>query len=381
MPKVSIVIPIYNVEQYLRECLDSVLAQSLADIEIICVNDGSTDSCPAILEEYAQKDSRVKVISKANSGYGHTMNTGFDAATGEYIGIVESDDVIPVDMYEKLYDIATANNCDIVKADFSFFIDQDGERIFTPRPLGITLDEPEKYYRRVIKPVDEPIVFRMTMNTWSGIYRTAFIRENNIRHNETPGASFQDNGLFFQTFSLAERAYFLDESMYMLRRDNAASSVHNKNKVWALCVEYDFIYDFLCSRKDIFDKVIGYFWLKRYHNYVWSYDSRIAPEYREEFILRFAEEFNAARERGELDISIFRPGERSRLENILKDPLAYHQEMIRRREEREKAALAAQKKKNGIMNKFHRLWLCIQENGFGYTVKLMLGKLTGANRK
>ena len=90
--KVSIVIPVYNVEHYLVECLDSAMNQTLHDIEIICVNDGSKDSSLEILLEYAKRDSRIKIIDKENAGYGHTMNLGIDMARGEYIGIIESDD-------------------------------------------------------------------------------------------------------------------------------------------------------------------------------------------------------------------------------------------------------------------------------------------------
>ena len=97
--KVSNLVPIYNVEKYLHECIDSILNQTLQDIEIILINDGSTDNSPAICEEYAKKDKRVKVINTANSGYGHSMNMGLDTASGEYIGNVESDDYIRPDMY------------------------------------------------------------------------------------------------------------------------------------------------------------------------------------------------------------------------------------------------------------------------------------------
>lgn len=90
--KVSIVVPIYNVEKYLRQCLDSIVNQTLKNIEIICVNDGSTDNSLKIIQEFADKDSRIKIINKENTGYGNSMNIGFDAAIGEYIGIVESDD-------------------------------------------------------------------------------------------------------------------------------------------------------------------------------------------------------------------------------------------------------------------------------------------------
>ena len=130
-PKVSVVIPVCNVETYLRECLDSALAQTLRDIEIICVDDGSTDSSPAILDEYAAKDSRVKVIHKPNGGYGHTMNVGMDAATGEYFAILESDDIIKPNMYEVLYGLAKANDVDVIKSDHEVFVGDENDRIFT----------------------------------------------------------------------------------------------------------------------------------------------------------------------------------------------------------------------------------------------------------
>ena len=106
MCKVSIVVPIYNVEKYLRQCLNSIINQTLKDIEIICVNDGSTDLSTQIINEFAEKDNRIKIINKENSGYGASMNRGFDSATGEYLGIVESDDYADPCMFEKLYGIA-----------------------------------------------------------------------------------------------------------------------------------------------------------------------------------------------------------------------------------------------------------------------------------
>lgn len=116
MPKVSIIIPVYNVEKYLRECLDSVIQQTLQDIEIICVNDGSTDNSLQILKEYAQNDSRIKIIDKPNSGYGQTMNVGMQNATGEYIGIVEPDDYVELDMFETLYNTANSLGTYIVNS-------------------------------------------------------------------------------------------------------------------------------------------------------------------------------------------------------------------------------------------------------------------------
>ena len=110
MPKISIIVPVCNVEKYLSKCLDSIVNQTLKEIEIICIDDGSTDDSGAILDSYSQKDSRIKVIHKKNSGYGNSMNVGMDCAEGEYIGIVESDDCILPEMFEELYRAGKESN-------------------------------------------------------------------------------------------------------------------------------------------------------------------------------------------------------------------------------------------------------------------------------
>ena len=114
---VSIVVPVYNVHNYLKECMDSILKQTLKNIEVICVDDGSTDNSLSILRSYEKRDLRVKVITKANSGYGNTMNIGIDQARGKYIGIVESDDYIDANMFERLYMTAELYQAEIVKSD------------------------------------------------------------------------------------------------------------------------------------------------------------------------------------------------------------------------------------------------------------------------
>ena len=118
MTKVSILMPACNVEKFLRECMDSVVGQTLKDIEIICIDDGSKDSTGDILDEYAEQDDRIKVIHKPNSGYGHSMNVGLQNATGEYVGIIETDDFADPDMFEKLYEVAKRTDADVVKSNY-----------------------------------------------------------------------------------------------------------------------------------------------------------------------------------------------------------------------------------------------------------------------
>lgn len=118
MPKVSIIIPVYNTEQYLRKCLNSVKNQTLRDFEIICVDDGSTDRSPEILDAYARGDSRIKVLHKENGGLVSARKTGIAAATGVYAGYVDSDDWIEPEMYETLYEVALETNTDIVTCGY-----------------------------------------------------------------------------------------------------------------------------------------------------------------------------------------------------------------------------------------------------------------------
>ncbi|MCM1338279.1 MAG: glycosyltransferase, partial [Muribaculaceae bacterium] len=116
--KISVIVPVYNVEKYLSQCLESILSQSLQEIEIICINDGSTDSSYQILEKYKTLDERIIIIDKTNSGYGSACNIGLKLARGEYICIVESDDFIASNMLEDMYKLAANNLADIAKSAY-----------------------------------------------------------------------------------------------------------------------------------------------------------------------------------------------------------------------------------------------------------------------
>jgi glycosyltransferase involved in cell wall biosynthesis len=320
-PRVSIIIPIYNVETYLEECLDSIVNQTLRDIEIICIDDGSTDGSLSILEEYEKKDDRIRIISKPNSGYGHTMNVGIDAATGEYIGIVEPDDYVALDMYEILYNEAVKNDLDLIKADFYRFT-ETGENI---KKTYEKVAREDSNYNRVINPQNELQVFRFIMNTWTGIYKKDFIEKYNIRHNETSGASFQDNGFWFQTLAFATRTYFLNKPFYMNRRDNQDSSVHDKGKVFAMCEEHDFMRDILDNNPklkenpEFKEELIYVYQRKRFNSYVFTLN-RIGPEFYKMFLEKFHEDYVQAADNNELKEELFYEEEWDFLQRVIKDP-------------------------------------------------------------
>lgn len=242
MTKVSIIVPVCNVEQYLSTCLDSILAQTLEDIEVICVDDSSSDQSPAILDDYTKRDSRMRVIHKDNRGYGHSMNVGIDAASGEYIGIVESDDCILPNMYETLYSTAKNNDLDFVKSDVIFWWE-------TIRyTCEYHKEDLNPYYGRVLDSSNRKLFFQFFMNTWTGIYKRSFLNENSIRHNETPGAAYQDNGFWIQTLSFCERAMWLKDAFYLYRQDNPLASIKSKSNVLTMVNEYNFVSKILTEK-------------------------------------------------------------------------------------------------------------------------------------
>lgn len=317
MVRVSVIIPVYNVEKYLEQCLKSVVSQTLNDIEIICVNDGSTDKSLSILEKYANNDSRIKIIDKKNSGYGNTMNVGIKAASGEYIGIVESDDYVEKNMFEFLYKQAANKKIDAVKSDFYEFstAGQVEKRINTCPSI--------EDYNRIICPRETKKTFHYAMMNWTGIYRTEFIHTNNILHNETPGASFQDNGFWFQVFTLADKVLFCNKAFYHYRQDNPNSSINSKTKIYCMCDEYKFIYEFLCKNKSYKKEVINEFMVKCYFNYNLTLQ-RISEEYKIDFLKQAAEDFKLFLNDKDVDFAKLDPWIVNKISAVVDDPVNYY---------------------------------------------------------
>lgn len=177
MTKLSIIVPVYNVEKYLPKCLESLIKQTLKDIEIICVNDGSMDNSLAILKEFASKDSRIRIIDNQHQGVAKTRNTGIEQSTGEYIGFVDSDDYIDIDFFEKLYNSATKSNSDIAIASIlkhkNFFNIYNAK--YTKEETAITIHDKIKLCE------DKKHFF---FYAWNKIYHSGFIKENNIKFSE-----------------------------------------------------------------------------------------------------------------------------------------------------------------------------------------------------
>ena len=295
MPAVSVLVPCYNVEKYIRQCMDSIVNQTLADIEIICLNDGSTDGTLAILQEYAAKDSRVRIIDKPNSGYGDSMNKGLEAATGEYIGIVESDDWAEADMFESLYALAKEHDCDMVKSNY-----------FDYRGGESTLVEvlPEESLLQVLTPRKRTEIFFKPTYIWTDLFRREWLNRHKIRFQPTPGASYQDIGFNFKTLACAERAFFIKRAFLHYRRDNEASSVNNRGKTYCVCDEYREIERFISEDRSLthLSPVALY---RKYQVYYWNF-RRLRMPLDSEFCMSASKEFRKDFAQGRVEEKLFK---------------------------------------------------------------------------
>lgn len=212
-PKLSVIIPVYNVENYLRQCLDSVLKQTLCELEIIVIDDGGKDNCPQIIDEYASKDNRIIAVHNENGGYGKTCNFGISKAKGEYIAILEPDDYIDTEMYNTLYQIAKESDADIVKSGYYKELETSEKRQTIKIDWSNRFELPQK----VFKIQECPQFLALHPSIWSAIYKKEFIINNNIKFVEAPGAGWTDNPFQIETMCKASKIIYTDKAYYHWR--------------------------------------------------------------------------------------------------------------------------------------------------------------------
>lgn len=224
MVKVSVILPSLNVASYIRKCLKSVIDQTLKDIEIICVDAGSTDGTLEILQEYALLDPRVILLHSDQKSYGRQVNMGIAAACGEYIGIVETDDFVSVDMYKVLYEAAKENKPDMVKADWDEFIVLNGRRFCSK--VALLQDHPE-LYGTIISASEYPWLYLRDITVWKGIYNRKFLIDHHLYFNESKGAAYQDYGYSVLTLTYGEKILYLSQSLYRYQKSREGASSWN----------------------------------------------------------------------------------------------------------------------------------------------------------
>lgn len=276
-PKVSIILPVYNVAPYLRQSLDSIIAQTLTDIEIICVDDGSTDDSGKILDEYKEKDNRITVIHKRNAGTGAARNDGLKIATGECIGFVDPDDWILPNMYERLYNILQDKELDIVMFTPDVFNDQtqkhEGFLYFQDSNFPKILDD--KIFNK-----DDISPFSYPMCVWNKLYRKKLFDDNNIDFAE--GLDFEDHKVIFKSLFTAKRIYFIREKLYVYRHSRQGSILSdNDTRMFDHIKIYDIVENILKETGN-WEKFHLDFLRYKVHNILYYY-TMIKPQYKDEY--------------------------------------------------------------------------------------------------
>lgn len=365
MPKISVLMPIYNVERYIREALLSVADQTLRDIEILCINDGSTDDSRAIVAEFCKLDARFRLIDKPNSGYGASMNRGLAEAQGDYIAILEPDDIYEPTALETLYKAAQVSDADVTKANYWFYWSKPQPKdklIQVVKPawfedavqiehlaVGSLVigsnngDASDGIACMVADPYELPGIFFMIPSIWSALYKRSYLAEHNIRFLETPGASFQDLSFTFKVFAYTHKVCLVDAPVLHYRQDNESSSVNDPKKAYCVIeelAEIDAVVEALAVNNDLGDqvpiksqntrmqRVVSDQYLSQiayriaYDNYLWDYQ-RLAPDVRKAFIQQGANDLRAKQADGYYNPEFFEPYQQLNHDALMKDVDAF----------------------------------------------------------
>lgn len=371
-PAVSVLVPIYNTERYLEQALDSLLAQTFTDFEVLCINDGSSDGSLDIIKRYMANDQRFRLIDKDNSGYGASMNLGIDTARGEYIGILEPDDFFEPNALELLYGLAKGANdagvdagasastgaaagsdapaaenakasenaeleghsdgsgaangsnaeraetpVDVAKANYWFYWSTPKERnqlinVCTPDMAAAPFS-----------PREKSEVFYSIPSIWSALYRREMLNECGVRFLETAGASFQDLGFQFKVWVSAQKVAMSEAPILHYRQDNEASSVNDVQKVMCVCKEFEMAERFIKHdpQREMLEKVL---FRLRYDSYMWNF-ARLAPEQRREFVPVMQKDLRQGFKNGAYDRSLFKDHQDACLRYLMQHPKRFEQ--------------------------------------------------------
>lgn len=257
MVKVSVVVPVYKVEKYIRQCVDSIINQSLKEIEIILVDDGSPDECPEILDEYSLQDNRIKVIHQKNQGYGKAVNAGINASSGEYVCIVESDDWIDEDMLSKLYKKAKAFDADIARCGFYIY---DSTKSKKDQDL---IWEETKYMMNynpdgVFSPMDFPENFVFHSAIWSFIYKRSLLEK--IKFDEQTRA-YHDFPFMTEMLATVSKMVVVKECLHHYRMEQNSGSTTMTKSVGAMqMINMTKLAKSKLIQKGVFEQVQRYFY-------------------------------------------------------------------------------------------------------------------------
>ena len=230
-PKVSVIIPVYNTEKYLRECLDSVVNQTLKDIEIICVDDGSTDGSLAILHEYEEKDSRVKVYMQEKSNAGAARNVGLSKATGEYLAFLDSDDYYELFMLEHMLACAQKRVADIVVCRYHTYYESTGKTSYSC--WGVKMDRLPSNIVFSYHEIEQECFSSILGCPWNKLFKRKLVTENKLRFQEQP--VFNDAFFSYSAMISTNALTVLDESLICYRSRASSDSITDRRSQYMDC--------------------------------------------------------------------------------------------------------------------------------------------------
>lgn len=305
-PKVSIIMPSLNVAPYIWQCMDSVVNQTLREIEIICVDAGSTDGTAEILESYAERDDRITLIHSPVKSYGHQMNLGIERAKGTYIGIIETDDFASPDMFETLHRAAENYAVEVVKSSYFRYSGVQGAS------EDIVYPYMEFPYNRAFNPEKYPRILMPEPAIWSGLYQRKLLLENEIDFLETPGAAYQDTSFILKVWFCATRVLILKEAFLHYRIDNGASSVNSTGNAFDICKEFQNAQNYLDQRPEKKRCFQAYLLARKEYGYYWNY-MRLGDSLKPSFFHRYQSEFSGVQQAEKSSLKAFSHKARLRL--------------------------------------------------------------------
>ena len=236
MPQISVIVPVYNVESYLSQCLDSILNQTFTDFECICINDGSKDNSLAILQKYASKDSRIKIINQENKGLAVTRNIGIKNSIGQYIAFVDSDDWLTEDCLYKSFNKIKETSADVVQFNYKFYYSKEdkyeSKRVFESEKI-----KKEDTISAILqKSYEGPV--------WRRIYKKDVLLKNNLFFYE--GRVSEDGVFSAVLFLYTQNVVYIEDELYIYRKQTASAITSNLSKLFV-----DWFYNFFTMIKDI----------------------------------------------------------------------------------------------------------------------------------
>ena len=283
-PKVSVIVPVYNVEQYLEQCLDSLDAQTLPEMEFILIDDGSTDQSGTMIDQYAATHRRFRVFHQKNKGYAGARNAAIPLAKGEYLGFVDSDDFVKPDMFEKLYINAVNENADISVCSFYYFFQNDD--LIVPYNNSMFAGLLKKNNGKFSGGAESAIFDNAV--TWNKIYSRNLIENNGICFAENMKMA-EDVPFFWCSYLAAKKISITEECLYFYRNQRPGQQTSFKDeRIFSFFTLFDNLQNFINEHRiKHFEPWILHLKLSRF---CYGYEN-IAPELRREFFLRCREDF------------------------------------------------------------------------------------------